>query len=83
MFGLCNDPSNCLFTMLFPPICRSSVKSDSSMQESIYVGRFLFQFGGFQVAGICYYNASLMFGVLHPNVTDISQNLFPCTAKNA
>lgn len=44
---------------------------------------FFFNSEVFGLQAFCYYNASLMFGVLHPNVTDISQNLFPCTAKNA
>lgn len=41
------------------------------MQESIYVDRFLFHKLFFRLQAFCYYNASLRFGVLHPNVTDM------------
>lgn len=54
------------------------------MQESIYIDRFIFHRRVFRLQAFCYYNASLRFGVLlNPNVTDISEKLFPCTAKNA
>lgn len=87
-FGFCvclvNDPSKYLFTILSPPTSRSFVRSDSSMQESIYIDRFIFHRRVFRLQAFCYYNASLRFGVLlNPNVTDISEKLFPCTAKNA
>jgi len=48
-----------------------------------FVG-FLFTSVFFRLQAFYYYNASLRFGVLlHPNITDISEKLFPCTAKNA